>query len=279
VNASPTMSEPPPERGPIDPRVRARMIQVRREAGRHRLRVGTVVGMVVAALVLAAAVITRVPLLTVGTVDVSGLAYANRANVQRVVHDLDGSSMLTVDLDAARRKLQADPWIERVSITKHWPRTIRIDVAERVPVAAYLAEDNKARVIDDNGVVIATVAGMPTDYVHLVPAPPFVGRGAAVAPGATVPDVLAAAARLARMLPVELRARTREVGVDPAGNLQLHLSPSGTILLGPTDGIRDRLVAVLAVLHRLDPAGITTMDARSASRITCTPACKSLTGR
>src|SRR3954466_4482613 len=96
--------ERPAERPPIDPRLRARMIAVRRQAGRRRLKGGVIAGILVAVLVLAA-VATRLPILSVGSVQVSGATYTDPAVVADVVRAIDGSSMLSVDLGAARRRL------------------------------------------------------------------------------------------------------------------------------------------------------------------------------
>src|SRR6185295_10581025 len=127
-----------------------------------------------------AAVVARLPILTVGSVEVTGAAYTDPALVADVVRALDGSSMVTADLGAARDKLEASPWVKRVSITKDWPRSVRIDVAERTPVAGYLATDGQFRVIDDEGHVIAALAGQPTAYPAIVPTGRAYGGGPAL---------------------------------------------------------------------------------------------------
>ena len=69
--------------------------------------------------------------------------------------------------------------------------------------------------------------------------------------------------RVARALPPSLKARTGEMAVDADGNLELHLQPQGTVLLGPPDAIRDKLIATLTVLGKLDPATVGTIDVRA----------------
>jgi cell division protein FtsQ len=271
--------EPPAAKPPIDPRLRARMVQVRRDAGRRRLKL-IAVAAAAAVIIAAGLVASRLPLLTVGTVQVTGAQNIDRATLDHVVSSLRGSPMLSVDTGAARRALAASPWVERVSIRKDWPRTIRIDLAERTPIAGYLAEDGKFRVIDDSGHVIAALDGQPVDYLTIVPAGRATGAGIAVAPGGVVPPALTNAARLARTLPDELRTRVAEIGVDQDANLELHLRPTGRVLLGPIDGMRDKLLAVLALSHQVNLGAGVNIDARTPSRVTCTPAtaCKSLTG-
>jgi cell division protein FtsQ len=277
VNASVMPPEPPPAQPPMDPRLRARMIAVRREAGRRRLK-GAGIAVIVVALLVLAGVLMRMPILTVGHVDVSGAVYTERALVDDAVRALNGSSMLTVDTGAARRKLEASPWVKRVSVTKDWPRSIRIDVAERTPVAGYLATDGQFRVLDDEGHVIAALAGQPTAFPAIVPVGRATGGGPDVAPGAQAPQVLADAARLVQILPDELRAKVVEVGVNETSELELHLNPPATILLGSSENLRDKLVTVLAVFHQVDPTTIQLLDVRAPAKPVCQPACKSLTG-
>jgi len=268
--------EPPPARPPMDPRLRARMISVRREAGRRRLK-GVGIAAIVVGLLVLVGILLRLPILTVGTVRVTGATYADRARLDDVVRALDGSSMLTVDTSSARRRLEADPWVKRVTVEKEWPRTIRIDIAERTPVAGYLATDGQFRVLDDEGVVVAALAGQPTAYPAIVPTGRATGGGPAVAPGQKAPQVLADAARLVQILPDELRAKVREVGVNEANELELHLNPTGVVLLGPATGLRDKLVSVLAVFHQYDPTTIDVLDVRAPAKPVCQGTCKSLT--
>jgi cell division protein FtsQ len=185
--------------------------------------------------------------------------------------------MLAVDLGSARRRLEASPWVKRVSITKDWPRTVKIDIAERLPVAGYLATDGQFRVIDDEGYVIAALPGQPTAYPAIVPTGRAYGGGPAAAPGTQVPAAIANAAKLVRVLPDELRSKVTEVGVNENGELELHLTPQGTVLLGSADDVRDKLISVLAVFHDVDPATIGTLDVRAPAKPVCEPACKSLT--
>jgi cell division protein FtsQ len=268
--------ERPADRPPMDPRLRARMIAVRREAGRRRLKGVAIAGVVLAVLALLA-VVARLPILTVGSVQVSGATYTDPALMADVVAAIDGSSMVSVDLGSARRKLEASPWVKRVSITKDWPRSVRIDIAERTPVAGYLATDGEFRVIDDEGRVIAALAGQPTAYPAIVPTGRAYGGGPSLAPGEQVPVAIADAAHLVRVLPDELRAKVTEVGVNEVGELELHLAPQATVLLGSADNMRDKLISVLAVLHGVDPTSIATLDVRAPAKPVCSPACKSLT--
>ena len=78
-----------------------------------------------------------------------------------------------------------------------------------------------------------------------------------------MPDALAGAVRVARALPPSLKARTLEMAFDADGGAaSCTCSRKGTVLLGSADAIRDKLIATLTVLAKVDPA--TLGDARRA---------------
>ncbi len=239
----------------IDPRLRARRIQVKREAGRRRLLWGVVLGVVVALLV-AALVVARSPLLAVDRVEVSGAVYSDPAAIQAIVRRETGSPMLAVDTGKVERAFEAIPWVERAEVRREWPHTLRVDLKERTPQATYYASDGQYRVVDLQGRVIVALAGDPVDVLHLG------GVGPAVAPGGVVPEPYLGATQVAVSLPEDLRARTRDIAIAADGQLSLRLNPSGEVLLGPPTDLRAKLLAVLAVFTKVDPATISTLDVR-----------------
>jgi hypothetical protein len=111
--------------------------------------------------------------------------------------------------------------------------------------------------VDTDGVVVANLEGRPVDVLLIT------GDSPALQPGQRVPEHLDGAVRVARALPPSLKARTGEMALDADGNLELHLQPQGTVLLGQPDAIRDKLIATLTVLGKLDPATVGTIDVRS----------------
>jgi hypothetical protein len=46
-----------------------------------------------------------------------------------------GTSLAHLDLPAARAKLLADPWILDARLMRRWPRRVRLEIVERLPVA------------------------------------------------------------------------------------------------------------------------------------------------
>jgi len=259
-------SGPPSTSGPkvsIDPRLRARRITVRREAGRRRLRLVAVAG-VVFVLALAAVVVARSPLLAVDDVVVSGAVYTDPVALDAVTATVIGDSMLTLDSKALEQQLEALPWVRRADVWRDWPRTVRVDVVERRPVATFYGDDGRYRVVDVDGRVLAVVDGLPVDVVAIA------GQGPALAPGAVAPTPVPDAAAVAAALPDALRVRLADVAPGPDGII-LRLVDGPQVVLGTTERLREKLVAALTVLNRLEPGTGGSLDVRVPDRPTLTP--------
>lgn len=72
--------------------------------------------------------------LQVRRIAVQGNVRLSAGEVKALVDGLRGSSILTVDLDAYRRKLLESPWVEDVALRRLLPSTIEVFVEERRPV-------------------------------------------------------------------------------------------------------------------------------------------------
>jgi cell division protein FtsQ len=269
---------PEGERPAAHPRLRARRIQVAREAGRRRLRGFFVAGGVFVVLIAMIAALLS-PLASVGRVRVTGAVYTDQAAVDAVVRSVHGTPMILVNAGSVERKLEALPWVKRATVTRSWPRSIHVDLLERRPSAAYLGADNQYRVIDEEGRVLAVLDGQPTTLVPVVATGRAFGPGPALPAGATAPPSLAATAALLHVLPDELRTLTSEAGLDQDGNVVLKLTTGGLVKMGaPGDAVRDKLLAVLTIIHKEGGAGsIQELDVSVAARPTCT-GCTNLGG-
>jgi cell division protein FtsQ len=63
-------------------------------------------------------------------------------------------SLLTLDLDAARARIQALPWVREAGLKKLFPDTVEISIVERTPFATW-QHDNVVSLVDATGKVIA----------------------------------------------------------------------------------------------------------------------------
>ncbi|MFM8267306.1 MAG: cell division protein FtsQ/DivIB [Ilumatobacteraceae bacterium] len=245
--------------GSIDPRLRARRAAVRRAAGRRRLVVLVAAVAAVLLVVLAIAFVAS-PVFDVRDITVQGAVYTDRSILDEVVADLEGSPVLLVDTLEIEERLAAAPWVESAIVTRDFPHTVFIDIRERVALATFQGGDGRWRVIDVEGRVLDVLDGQPIAYMQIVGDHPDTGRGLfAGAP-------YAAAALLVKVLPPEVRAVTRWVGLDDvSGTLTLTLAggvdPTAGIevRLGSVDGLDQKLARLLTqVRSGLD--GIVSLD-------------------
>jgi cell division protein FtsQ len=81
-------------------------------------------------------------------------------------------SLFTFDLDAARERVEALPWVARATLRKLYPDTLEVAVVERLPYALW-QKDDTVSLIDPQGTVITDYIG--ERYTNL---PLVVGPGA-----------------------------------------------------------------------------------------------------
>jgi cell division protein FtsQ len=266
-----------PRRPGIDPRIRARRIEVARAQGRRRLRV-LVALVVVAVLAVGTVVVLHSALFAVSDVQVNGAVYTDQLDIDAAVRAVKGQPILSADLGKARKILEASPWVKRAAVTREWPHSVRIDVVERVPAASYPADDGQWRVIDPTGRVLAALDGQPRDLV------PVIGPQDAVPPGGTAPAKLIDGAQVVNALPPSIKPLVESLKLDGDGGvglvLVLRTKAKGQIVIGNSDVLKDKYEAVLAVFHRLDAQKVEVLDVRVPQKVRCLPAtvCQSLTG-
>jgi cell division protein FtsQ len=95
----------------------------------------------------------RVRLADTDQIEVAGNHYVSRqAVLDRFTPDI-GKSVLQVSLDGRRKQLEAIPWVSRAAVSRIWPNQIRVELAERTPIA-YLRNGTDLSLIDAHGVIL-----------------------------------------------------------------------------------------------------------------------------
>jgi cell division septal protein FtsQ len=93
------------------------------------------------------------PLLRVRRIAVQGNVRLSSGQVQALVEDLRGTSILGVDLDAFRRRLTESPWVADVALRRVLPSTIEVFISERRPIGlCRLGQD--LYLVDEAGTLI-----------------------------------------------------------------------------------------------------------------------------
>jgi len=235
----------------IDPRIRRRRVEVKRDEGRRRLRV-LLTGLGFFLAVAAAVGLVHSPLLTVSSVSVLGARATDPTAIVQIAR-LD-THPLMVDVHAAsiNRQVAALPWVKTAKTERHWPQSVRITVTERVAVAQLEAGSGQWALTDEAGRVLDVGPRQPD-------LPVLAGVANPGPPGAVLHA--AEALTVARVLPPDLRSRVKEVAVVADG-IDLALTPRGTAHLGGIDRLGEKLTAVATVLVRIDPKNLAVLDVR-----------------
>jgi cell division protein FtsQ len=233
----------PPTRKPrIEPRIRQRRIDVKREEGRRRLRfliAGTAAVVVLAMLVVAA----RSPLVGVRHVRVIG---ASRTNPNLIVTTADiGGAMLGVNAGRAAAAVDQLPWVATAHVRRQWPATVVITVTERKPVAL-VGPPNALVQVDAGGRVLAPVDGLVSLPVVALAA--GVSGAAPGAPSTQIDAVYAPGIATAAALPASLVSRVIGIFVAGDGTVTLGLIGHGSAQLGSATSLGQKLSDVVALL-------------------------------
>lgn len=91
-------------------------------------------------------------------IEITGNHYLGRASIAEYFAADVGKSILRVPLDARRRALESNPWVEQATVQRALPRRIRIELTERTPIA-FLRTDNAVSLIDAYGVILERPLG------------------------------------------------------------------------------------------------------------------------
>lgn len=236
-----------------DPRFEERQRRHKRRERLQKVKWLKIGGAIVATVVVTMAILAS-PLFAIRSVTIEGVVYTSDETISSVRKTLKGASVFTVDTGRARELLLADPWVSDVRVTTRFPGKALVEVSEREPVVWYVASDQKARIVDARGHVIAVLDGWPTEYLQVK------GEGPVLDGGAVADDAYRAAAQLVLALPDEIRPKVTSLELTGGGELSMNLKGGTIVRFGPPTDLQNKLVAVVVLLRRQDPATLAVVD-------------------
>lgn len=170
---------------------------------------------------------------------------ANIANIAK------GQNIFSIDLDNARSRLVADPWIESAEVHRRLPGAISITVVER-EAAGIVAMPEGTYLVTREGTILKRVeTGDPVDF-HVV---------TGIALNAFVDDREGATRTIRRALDLAndydrsalaKRSPIQEVHVEPNGDMTLVIGKSGTTLRMGAGPYRRKLEHATRTVAELD---------------------------
>jgi cell division protein FtsQ len=229
---------------PVDPRIRARRVDVVRAEGRRRLhRMLFVLGLGVVA--AAGAGLVYSPLLDVNQIAVSGASGAQAAAIRNAAGVDRGDPLLLLDLSKVRAGVEALPFVAHANVERELPGTLRIEVVWREPVAWIQNEDGTVDLVDGRGATVISAVSAPAGLPRL---------------GATSASTKPLA-RIAASLTASLRTRTAGISVD-GNEARLDLVGGIVVRLGEPHELAAKVRAVAAVLGTLGGRTVGYIDVR-----------------
>ncbi len=228
--------------------------------GRRRrlvVRAGLVMVVVVALLGGAAWVMLESGHVATARVEVAGLDRLDRDEVLRHAGVRVGEPLVLLDADEVARRVTASlPTADTVTVSRRWPRTVRIDIRERVAVAG-VQTGAGVRLVDREGVAFALAPKLPAGSVPIA----VEAAHDAVAPGAGSRAVSNAAVIVAG-LPPQLRGQVIKATAHGPDAIDLELSDNRTVRWGGSDRSARKVVVLQALLgHDADVYDVSAPDA------------------
>ncbi len=132
---------PPPERGEGKPSAFGRRLRTAGTVLKTALGIAAVVGASVGVAWGAKRYMMTSPRFSVKTVTVEGNARLSPEEVARAGGIAIGDNVFALDLDDARRKVEADPWIKTATVTRKLPGAVVVKVVEHEPAAVVAIGD------------------------------------------------------------------------------------------------------------------------------------------
>lgn len=166
----------------------------------------------------------------------------------------EGQNVFTIDLDKARQRLAADPWIETAEISRQLPSTLVIRVTERAAGGIVAMPEGTYLVTRDGAMIKRVEAGDPLDF-HVVTGVPL---------KAVVDDREGATRQIRAALdlaydyehsPLAQRSPVSEVHVEPSGELTLIVGKTGITLRMGAAPYRRKLEQAARTMGELDRRG------------------------
>jgi cell division protein FtsQ len=191
---------------------------------------------VLAVLAVVGAVGYATPLFGVADVRVTGARLVTAEDVRAAARVAHGTPLVRVDVAAVARRVGELPPVDRVTVSRAWPRTLLVRVVERTPVAAVPVGDRYA-VVDRTGTVFDRSPRPPAALPVLK----------LRTPGRDDPATRAALAVLAA-LPPGLRDPMAALVADAPARIRLELRDGRQIVWGDATQNDDKVRVALTLL-------------------------------
>ncbi len=172
--------------------------------------------------------------LAVSGTEVSGVSTLRSSTVVRVAQVPEGEPLATVDLAAIRARVEGLAPVASAEVTRAWPDQVRIEVTERVAIAA-VDREGSWWALDADGVLFTTFPKKPSGLPEVRVKP------------STSADALAEAAGVVDALPADVLSRAEFFDVRTIDRISFQLRGGDVVNWGSAEDSEAK-ARVLAVL-------------------------------
>lgn len=213
-------------------------------------RRGWIIGGALAVLLVAvlAVVLPRTKAMPVKDIEVRGAQQLSTEEVAAATGIAPGTPMGAVDTHAAAVSVAGLPWVETVTVSRGWPSTITVDIAEHTAVAFFTGGDG-AHLINADGDEFA-VDDPPPGAVEITG---DAARGASGDSGGSSDSggsVLRDAVEVAASLSEPAREAVKSLEARSPHTFVLHLADGATVVWGANGDNANKALALDTVLQR-----------------------------
>lgn len=193
--------------------------------------------------------------LVVASVTVSGRSVVKATDVLAALDIERGDDILSIDLGAARERLQSLSWVQSASIERRLPDAIHVTLVERRPMALWQT-DGKMHLVDQNGIAIEGEGAQLALYAKL----PLIVGDDAPRYAAELIDLLAREPEIGKRVEAAIRVSKRRWNLKLDNGVEIRL---------PEEGMAEAFerLARLERTDRLLARDITVVDMRQPDRL------------
>ena len=184
--------------------------------------------------------VLREPYFRVQHVSVVGARHETDAAVLAASGLAAHPTMLSVSSSSVRAALRSFPWIDSVTVTKHWPNTVVVQLGESTAVAVAFDERHVLQFVDASGRDLGVAP-----LAENLPTLEYTGAKGGAWP---YDHGAASAAYVASRLPRAFSAQVAVVAEDANGDVSLRMTTPVTFLLGPPTQLHAKFVATASVI-------------------------------
>lgn len=185
---------------------------------------------------IVAAAVYFLPVLGVSKIEVAGAKSADVAAVQEATGIHAGDNMFHLNTTAAARGVSQVPWVEKVTVNRAWPTTVKVEITEHRAVG-FLLDNGTPLAVDDHGDIF--LSGVQPEGAKKIDK---ASKDDA--------DAIRAAATALAALPDDVRGQVEKVEAASAEKITLDFPNGRTVYWGSSERASEKAEATRIVLGR-----------------------------